>query len=436
LDSLIFSYYNHLISVSYEDHIKNKPFNSCVVAYRKIPVEVNSKSNKCNIDFAKETFEFIDKNRDKKLSVIVADITNFFDNLDHSILKKQWYTVLGKTTLPKDHYNVFKALTRIKYVNGSQLFDYYDKTMYVERGVPNESSKTEYKRIPVEQSSYFKEKRAVAYCTKPEFLKNNKKLIISKNNTVGIPQGSAISATLANIYMLDFDNEIYNKVVCEGGYYQRYSDDLIIVCEQEKEDEVLSMLRSSVLNLVNLEIHRDKTKVYRFENLSSGYRGFEIDEITKKHNYGKTLTYLGFTYDGNRVLIKTAGFSKYYRSMKRSFKKSTSLALYSKNPAKNIFKSRLYRRFTYKGANRKMIYQPSPNDKTKYVKSTQFYWGNYLSYVYKANKAMISLNGDDVIKRQSRKFWSNFHKLMKHHQKRVDRRFGNNQTNSQPSSVL
>ncbi|WP_255037821.1 hypothetical protein [Lacihabitans soyangensis] len=105
--------------------------------------------------------------------------------------------------------------------------------------------------------------------------------------------------------------------------------------------------------------------------------------------------------------------------MKRSFKKSTSLALNSKNPDKSIFKSRLYKRFTYKGANRKMIYRPSKIDPTKYEKSKEYYWGNYLSYIYKANDSMKSINRVDFIKKQSKKFWNRFHQLLKFHEKRL-----------------
>ena len=133
----------------------------------------------------------------------------------------------------------------------------------------------------------------------------------------------------------------------------------------------------------------------------------------------QTLGYLGFTYDGKKILIKNSGFSKYYRSMKRSFRKSTSLALYSKNPARNIFKSRLFRRFTHRGAKRKLIYRPSKSDKTKYVKSKEFYWGNYLSYINKANESMKLLNEGDFIKKQSRKFWKKFNDLMKYHEARL-----------------
>ncbi|WP_417558822.1 reverse transcriptase domain-containing protein [Mesoflavibacter zeaxanthinifaciens] len=420
LDSIVFSYYNHLISEAYEKLITTKNFNESIVAYRKIPITKGSDKNKCNIDFAKSTFEFIKKNKEKKLTAIVADVTDFFDSLDHKVLKKQWCKVLNLNTLPEDHYNVFKALTKLRYVESDQLFNSYKGSMLVERGVPNSTKEKEIKRVEIESNKYFKEKNAVAYCTKEEFIQNNLDLIISGKNKKGIPQGSPISATLANVYMLDFDQEVYNKVEDIGGYYQRYSDDLIIVCEQKYEDEIIKFIRDKVQNLAKLEIHPSKTTVYRFEEIDGVFKGFEIDEQTKVPNYNKSLEYLGFVFDGQRVLIKASGLSKFYRSMKRSFKKSTSLALYSKNPDKGIFKSRLYKRFTHRGAKRKLIYHPSKTDPTIYERTKKYYWGNYLSYIYKANDSMRSLNdGRDIIKRQSRKFWNQFHKLIRFHESKL-----------------
>lgn len=415
IDSLIFSYYNSLLVEAYENHIKDKTFNDSIVAYRKIPMCLNSESNKCNIDFAKTTFEFIKQNNTKKLTVIVADVTSFFDNLDHKLLKKQWTKILNTSTLPLDHYNVFKALTRIKYIEGEQLFKSYKKTMLVKRGIPNCNKKFEYVRKEILKSHYFKEKKAVSYCEKDEFLKNNLNIIITKNNTKGIPQGSPISATLANVYMLDFDKKISDKVDLINGFYQRYSDDLIVVCEQEYEDEIIKTIRENIgdKNIANLEIQPKKTKVYRFEIINHKFIGFEIDEKTKVPNFNKTLEYLGFSYDGQKVLIKSAGFSKFYRSMIKSFKKSDSLARNSKNPDKRIFKSKLFKRFTHKGAKRKLIYRPSKNDKTKYEKSKEYNWGNYISYVAKADNTMSELNNHHSIKRQSRRLWKNFNRLMK-----------------------
>lgn len=421
LDSLIFSYYNSLLVEKYENYIESKNFNMSVVAYRKIPIAKDSLNNKCNIDFAKSTFEFIENNKYKNLSVIVADVTSFFDNLDHKILKRQWSNILGVKCLPDHHYNVFKTLTRIKYIEGNQLFNSYDKTMIVECGKSNHSIEREYKRKSISKIKYFKEKNAVAYCEKKEFLKNNLNLIISKNNTKGIPQGSPISATLANVYMLDFDQKIYDLVYSVKGFYQRYSDDLIIICDQEDEDNIIKAVRENIAdgNIANLEIQSKKTKVYRFENIRNKFIGFEIDEITKLPNFNKSLEYLGFIYDGQRVLIKTSGFSKFYRSMIKSFKKSASFARNSKNPDKTIFKSKLFKRFTYKGAKRKLIFRPSKIDNAKYVKTKEFNWGNYLSYLNKANETMKSLNNSDSIKKQGKKMWGNFDKLMKNFDKKM-----------------
>lgn len=419
IDSIIFSYYNYLLSDEYEKFIDNKSFKDSIVAYRKIPIFIGSEKNKCNIDFAKSTFEFINDKNDKPLSVIVADVTSFFDNLDHKILKQQWSKILNKITLPEHHYNVYKALTRIKFVESDQLFESYDSQIIVEKGVPDSSYKKQYVREFVKSKNYFKEKNAIAYCTKDEFLNFNLNLVISAFNKVGIPQGSPISATLANVYMLDFDQEVFDKINSIGGMYQRYSDDLIIVCEQQFEDEILYFIRDRIKNLARLEIHEDKTKVYRFDNSFGKFQGFEINEKTKVVNKNKTLEYLGFSYDGQRVLIKTSGFSKFYRSMKKSFKKSTSLALHSKNPDKSLFKSRLYKRFTHRGAKRKLIYRPSSINPAIYERTKKYYWGNYLSYIYKANDAMKTLNKKDTIKKQSNKFWRKFHLLMNFHESRL-----------------
>lgn len=419
LDSLIYSYYNQVLSEQYEKFIQDKPFNNSIVAYRKIPLLPGSEKNKCNIDFAKTTFEYIKSNQDKKLTVIIADVTSFFDNLDHKVLKKQWCNILDKSTLPTDHYNVFKSLTRMRYVEGDQLYNSYNSTMIVERGIANSSKEKEYKRIKISSNRFFKEKNAVAYCTKEDFLKNNLNLVISSNVKKGIPQGSPISATLANIYMIDFDEVISTEIKNIRGFYQRYSDDLIVICEQSYEDKIILLLRDKITNLAKLEIHQDKTKIYRFEEINGKFKGFEIDEESKEENHNKTLEYLGFKFDGQRVLIKTSGFSKYYRSMKRSFKKSASLAKNSKNPDSSIFKSRLYKRFTHRGSKRKLIYRPSKNDPAKYEKTKEYYWGNYLSYIMKANDSMLSINGNNIIAKQGRKFWKNFHELMLFHENRI-----------------
>src|SRR5574344_635991 len=38
LDSIIYSYYNHLLTIAYEKYLEEKPYGSVAVAYRKIPI--------------------------------------------------------------------------------------------------------------------------------------------------------------------------------------------------------------------------------------------------------------------------------------------------------------------------------------------------------------------------------------------------------------
>jgi hypothetical protein len=420
LDAMVLSKYNQIVSDAYEAFIEDKEYKDCIVAYRKIRINPNADKCKCNIDFAKSSFEFINSMRNQSLSVIVADVSDFFDSLDHKILKKQWCKILDRNNLPDDHYNIFKGLTQFNYVDATHLFESYNNTMIVECGIPNSNVLKAYKRKPIKSLKYSIEKNAVSYCEKDDFFKNNLNLIISKKTKKGIPQGSPISATLANVYMLEFDSIIYSKIKSINGFYQRYSDDLIIVCHQTHEDQILSTLRTLIKDKVELKIEPKKTKLFRFDGTSGVYKGAYVDEISKAYNYNRTLEYLGFSFDGQRVLIKTSGFSKFYRSMKSSLKKSASLAIFSKNPDHKLFKSRLYKRFSYKGAKRRLKFRPSREDRTRYVPSKEFHWGNYLSYIYKANFMFRPLNGGDTIKHQSRKFWKSFNSLLKFHENRIN----------------
>ena len=74
---------------------------------------------------------------------------------------------------------------------------------------------------------------------------------------------------------------------------------------------------------------------------------------------------------------------------------------------------------THKGYERRLIYRPSKHDPKTYKKTKKYDWGNYLSYVYKANKSMNTINLNNEIKRQIRKSWSEFHRLMRFHEKKL-----------------
>lgn len=425
LDSIVYSYYSHIVTNAYEAYLKDKSFGNTAVAYRKIPITPGKKGNKCNIEFAYETFQFIEKNKGEKLSMLVADISSFFDNLDHRILHTQWKRVLGTKSLPDDHYNVYKSLIAKRYVNEVELFNRFKDNLIVERGVKNKNSKTKLRNLSVKHIWNLKKENVVAYCTKEDFFKKSIDLIRTikpcshqhqrcrKSCKVkGIPQGTPISAALANIYMLDFDENIYEAVLEKKGFFQRYSDDMIIICNQKDEAFFYKLITTAINQLVKLDIQRQKTNIYRYSPTSEGFNGGILDE-SGKISPDKQLEYLGFEYDGNKVRVKTVGFSKFYRSMKRSFQRGIHFASKPENKNHELFEERLYKRFSYKGAKRRLIWKPDLKSESGYSCSKEQYWGNYISYLEKANRVMKPINQDDNIKKQYRNFWKNFGKEMK-----------------------
>ena len=59
-------------------------------------------------------------------------------------------------------------------------------------------------------------------------------------------------------------------------------------------------------------------------------------------NRNKNLIYLGFEYDGEKVLLKSASLAGFYRKMKKSIRRGI---YYSIKHKKEVFKRRLYKKY-------------------------------------------------------------------------------------------
>jgi hypothetical protein len=416
LDSLVYSYYAEKLAKDYENIISERKLSEVVTAYRKIPLKENSKKNKCNIDFAIDVFKSIEDYPDKHFIAIAFDITGFFDNLNHNKLRIKWNEVIGNSEkdMPKDHFNVFKNITRFSYIDLVDIFNEFQDNIFVKT---TKNYKKAIARKKVSKIKFLKKSEAIAFCTKREFISKSKKLVkknryirdengLVKTKDFGIPQGSPISAILANIYMLDFDFEINEHIKKINGIYKRYSDDMVVVCPLDRKEEVLALFDKKIQD-IDLTIQRKKTQVFHFQRDNNLLKcGQEFESLI---NFNKNFIYLGLEFDGTDVKIKSASLSGFYRKMKRTIKRSRhfSNSVSSKYPGE-LFKRRLLNRFTYKGAARrkKYIY----NKKKKYFEvSENFDWGNFLSYAYKAS----SINFSNKIKNQTKKHWNKLAKLLK-----------------------
>ena len=140
LDSLIYGYYAKMLSDSYENKIKEFGLEEVILAYRTIPINpANDKGpNKCNIDFANDTFNYIRNYPDKEFIAIALDIKGFFDELDHKILRDVWLQLLQTEEnklqkLPPHHFNVFKNITRFAYVDIVDLFKEFQNKIFIQK---------------------------------------------------------------------------------------------------------------------------------------------------------------------------------------------------------------------------------------------------------------------------------------------------------------
>lgn len=276
-----------------------------------------------------------------------------------------------------------------------------------------------------------RQEKVVAYCYADEFFREATDLIRvdkpfnktirekqGKQNKKGIPQGTPISATLANIYMLDFDAKVYEETSNRNAYYQRYSDDLIIVCDQKDEIFFYDLIREEIEKKAYLDIQESKTHIYRYElDLNNTLIGGIVKGGIVQTN--KQLEYLGFVFDRGKVRVKSSGFSKFYRKMKRSFRRGIHFAKKAHIPSNSLFEGRLYKRFTHVGAKRRLKWIADSTSPTGYKRTTIYDWGNFISYLNKANSVMFKINKDNNIAKQYRKVWNKFHILKKQAYKEI-----------------
>ena len=341
LDSHIYSYYASDLARLYEDFLTEHDLLDSVLAFRPL--------GRSNIDFARVAFENIATRR--SCVAVRMDVSGFFDNLDHKILKRAWAALLDSEELPADHYAVFKSITKYSYVRRLKLF--------AEFGISLHNPKNGRKRIcsPLEFRSRVREKR-----------------LISQNpDAFGIPQGSPISAVLSNIYMMEFDKNIKEIVARNGGVYFRYCDDILLILPNSTQNNVRKAV-TDAFHVLKLEINQKKSETRYFRRNELG--GLESD---------KPLQYLGFTFDGQRVLIRSAAFARFSQKMKKAVRLAKSTM-------------RRWNRIRYaRGENQKTLYR-----KSLYKKYSHLGNQNFLTYGYKAARIMNSKS----IKGQLKPLWA------------------------------
>ena len=283
MDRSVYQRYAFLLNYYYNIHTKEKGIHKAAIAYR-------DNLGKNNIDFARDAFDAI-RGSGQSL-IIVGDFTSFFDKLDHSYLKQRMCELLGVDCLPRDYYAVFRNITH---------FSSMDWEDVVKAAGENINSPGVKRRL--------NEKKTIL--TRKQFLDN--KGLISKNvSGVGIPQGSPVSAVLANVYMLKFDEAINGYVSGKGGLYMRYSDDFLIMIPLATENDIKEHV-DYIFSYINtlqgvVELQEEKTSLFLFKNDSI---------ISYPSEEPAVIDYLGFLFDGRDTRMRPRSITKYYYRMRR-----------------------------------------------------------------------------------------------------------------------
>lgn len=341
MDALVYGYYKEILNDLYEKKLKeNELLDSSVNAYRKIPISKENQKGKSTIHFAKEAFDEIKiRGKEDEVCVLTFDLKNFFPSLNHQFLKQKWKWLLGVDELPKDHYNVFKACTKFRYV----LLD--DLRIQKKNKKGRRLGFDEAKLAKIRKEKGFK----CFFESNEEFRKTIKegKLRVYSNpfyskekKNIGIPQGLPISALLANLYLYDFDLKIINNLVIEkGAYYKRYSDDIVIICKPN-QSEFIEKYIYDLVEESKVQISKNKTEKFIFRNIvyspkhnEKRLTSFKVNKVTNEEKE-TPLLYLGFEFRGYKTVIKSANLSSYYRKIisitKRRCKRTRILL--NKNP--------------------------------------------------------------------------------------------------------
>ena len=312
VDGYVYSYCNYELSKKYESFLEQNDLTKNVIAYRGIEIGGKKASN---IHFAKEAFDFIKST--EGCNVLCLDITGFFDNLDTDLLKVNWCRVWSgdkSDRLPDDHYNVFWSLKIFHYVEEKDIIRIFDKDPRKRNKIDRNDKvalKQELNRSLHERiCSFPKLKKAATDCTSEKGLIRYKETLKDKNGKplTGIPQGTAISGLLPNVFMIDFDLTIKSVVEKHGGCYRRYSDDIFIAFPKSVSFKSMNYLIEKTLKSISndsLVINPKKTEKRTYET--------DIDTLNLCRNEDGQLAkiqYLGFTFDGEKTHIRSSSMSK------------------------------------------------------------------------------------------------------------------------------
>ena len=279
-DACIFSYYSSLLDAALEVAYKRDGLGANVIAYRKL--------GKGNAAFSAEAYQYAVAHAPCK--ILAFDVTDFFGSLDHKRLKQRLKTLMGVDELSSDWYQVFKAVTHYHFIDSVALKadEVIGPRCKIRKPLPIASiAEIKARGIPIHASTTW-------------------------NDRKGIPQGTPISATLANLYLYDFDLQMLRYASEAGVFYRRYSDDILFICPPELAKGAEEKIRA-LLDQEKLTISERKTERTLFDPATEEGRS-------------RAAQYLGFALSPSGAVLRASSVSRRWRKLRGAVKRTRKAA--------------------------------------------------------------------------------------------------------------
>lgn len=298
-DACILSLYSQRLNALLDDFYKDNNLNDAVIAYRSL--------GKGNYDFSAAALRYAISH--SPCVVLAFDVSEFFDTLDHGLLKSRLKRLLGSKSIPEDWYSIYRFMTDFHYVEMEEM-----------------------KKNPV-LSTRLKGAHYEPIATIAEVKESGIKIYSNSKKSAGIPQGTPISAAMSNLYMMDFDIEVNKYCAERGAMYLRYSDDILIICPVEDGDNANDKVEA-LLDAEKLKISKAKTERTIFDPGGA--------------STGRSAQYLGFSYYPGGAGIRPGSLSRQWRKMRKSIRRTEAAAKksLSSGKANKVYTKKLRRRFS------------------------------------------------------------------------------------------
>lgn len=305
-DASVLAYYASDLTRRLDEQYEVAGLSDSVIAYRSL--------GKSNYDFTGAALDFALAHAPCR--VMCFDVTGFFDNLDHQILKRRLASVVGvDQKLSPDWFAVFRTVTSFRQIPLVTL-----------------------KENPAFKDRFEKRTRA-PIATMAEVIAAGIRPLENPNK-YGIPQGTPISAVLANMYMWPVDEAM--KAACDrlGALYQRYSDDILVICKPDDESVLESLLKLEIEKL-KLTVKDEKTEKALFDPTDP-----------------KSFQYLGFNVSPQGAVIRPGSLARQWRKARRSLRRTEEMGrmAMAAGKADKVYTKKLRRRFSPVGMRNFSLY--------------------------------------------------------------------------------